>query len=76
LILLGTLSIVFSAMTYHFLKVLTSHSEAHENAGRLRDGTGPEFVAMGICAAVLIIFGITIPSPFSNLLRAAMGVLQ
>ena len=76
LILMGTLSIVFSAMTYHFLKVLTSHSEAPENAGRLRDGTGPEFVAMGICAAVLIVFGITIPLPFSNLLHAAMGVLQ
>lgn len=75
-ILMGTLSIVFAAMTYHFLKVLTSHSGAHGSAGRLKDGIGPEFAAMGACAALLFIFGITIPLPFSDLLKAAMGVLQ
>jgi hypothetical protein len=31
---------------------------------------------MGICAAVLLIFGVTVPAAFNNLLRAAMAVLQ
>lgn len=75
-ILLGTLSVVFGAMTYHFLKVLTgrpTNAEGHVSAGKT---TGAEFLAMGICAAVLIVFGIAVPLPFSHLLRAAMAVLQ
>jgi hydrogenase-4 component F len=76
IILLGTLSVVFAAMTYHFLKTLAGPPEA--SAGELppKSKTGAEFVAMGICAAVLLVFGVTVPAAFNNLLRAAMAVLQ
>lgn len=75
-VLLGTLSVVFGAMTYHFLKVLTGRPPNQEGAVTPTEATGPEFLAMGICAAVLIVFGITVPLPFSHLLKAAVAVLQ
>ena len=84
-VLLGMLSIVFGAMTYHFLKMLTGPSADSEENGSeasagepaaVRDGTGPEFLVMGICATALLILGITVPGPFNNLLKAAMAVIQ
>jgi hydrogenase-4 component F len=76
LVLLGTLSVVFAAMTFHFLKVLPGTPETAEGARAARDGIGPEFLAMGICIAVLLIFGVMVPAPFNRLLQAAMAVLQ
>jgi hydrogenase-4 component F len=76
LVLLLMLTVVFAAMTFHFLKVLPGSPDRSENESARRDGRGTEFLAMGICAAVLLVFGITIPLPFSRLLKAAMAVLQ
>jgi len=76
LVLLAMLTVVFAAMVFHFLRVLPGSPERSENEGELKDGRGTEFVAMGICAAVLFVFGITVPLPFSHLLRAAMAVLE
>ena len=76
LVLLGTLSVVFAAMTFHFLKVLPGPLQVAESNAVVRDGTGPEFVAMGICVAVLVTFGLSIPAPFNYLLKAAVAVLQ
>jgi hydrogenase-4 component F len=75
-ILLAMLTVVFAAMTFHFLKVLPGSADRSETEGARRDGRGTEFLAMGICAAVLLVFGITVPLPFSRLLKAAMAVLQ
>lgn len=76
LILLVMLTVVFAAMIFHFLRVLPGSPERSENPGEHKDGRGTEFLAMGICAAVLLVFGITVPLPFSHLLKAAMAVLQ
>lgn len=76
LLLLLMLTVVLAAMTFHFLKVLPGSPEIPEQARTRKDGTGTEFLAMGICTAVLILFGITVPLPFSHLLKAAMAVLQ
>jgi hydrogenase-4 component F len=76
LILLGTLSVVFAAMIFHFLKILPGTPETGERDAMPAHGTGPEFAAMGICVAVLFVFGLAIPSPFRGLLQAAMAVLQ
>jgi hydrogenase-4 component F len=76
LLLLLMLTVVLAAMTFHFLKVLPGAPEIPEQVRARKDGTGTEFLAMGICAAVLLLFGITVPLPFSHLLKAAMAVLQ
>jgi hydrogenase-4 component F len=76
LVLLGMLSVVFAAMTFHFLKVLPGSPEGAVSDVAVRDRTGAEFFVMAICFVVLVIFGITIPSPFNHLLKAAMAVLQ
>ncbi len=76
LVLLGMLSVVFAAMIFHFLKVLPGSSESAASEVATRDRTGAEFFVMGICVAVLVIFGVAIPSPFNHLLKAAMAVLQ
>jgi hypothetical protein len=70
------LTVVFAAMSFHFLKVLPGSPDRSENESARKDGRGTEFLAMGICAAVLLVFGITIPLPFRRLLKAAMAVLQ
>jgi hydrogenase-4 component F len=75
-ILLVMLTVVFAAMTFHFLKVLPGPAGHPDKTAVIKDGRGAEFVAMGICAAVLFLFGITVPLPFSHLLKAAMAVLQ
>jgi len=75
-VLLAMLTVVFAAMIFHFFKVLPGAPEGSENEGELNDGRGTEFLAMGICAAVLFVCGITLPLPFSHLLQAAMAVLQ
>ncbi len=76
LVLLVMLSVVFAAMTFHFLKVLPGAPDGPAVDVAARDRTGAEFFVMGICVVVLVIFGVTIPSPFNHLLRAAMAVLQ
>ncbi|PYP92587.1 MAG: hydrogenase 4 subunit F [Candidatus Angelobacter sp. Gp1-AA117] len=76
LVLLTTLSIVFAAMTFHFLKVLPGSSQMAESKTAVSDRKGPEFVAMGICVAVLITLGLSIPAPLNYLLKAAVAVLQ
>src|SRR5215472_3377007 len=76
IVLLAMLTVVFAAMIFHFFKVLPGSPERSENEDELKDGRGAEFLAMGICAAVLFIFGITVPLPFSHLLQAAMAVLK
>jgi hydrogenase-4 component F len=76
ILLLAMLTVVFAAMIFHFFKVLPGSPERSENDGKLKDGRGAEFLAMGICAAVLFVFGIAVPLPFSHLLQAAMAVLQ
>jgi hydrogenase-4 component F len=75
-VLLVILSVVFAAMVFHFLKVLPGSPEHPEAEHGRKDGKGPEFWAMGVCAVILLLFGITVPLPFSRLLKAAMGVLQ
>jgi hydrogenase-4 component F len=75
-VLLGMLSVVFAAMVFHFLQVLPGPSQHSEKYTGGRDGRGPEFLAMGISAGVVLIFGVTVPLPFSQLLKAAMAVLQ
>jgi hydrogenase-4 component F len=75
-VLLAVLSIVFAAMVFHFLKVVPGSSEQQEAGHGRKDGKGPEFWAMGICAVVLLLLGITVPLPFSRLLKAAMAVFQ
>ncbi len=76
LVLLVMLSVVFAAMTFHFLKILPGPPEGPASDVAARDRTGAEFFVMGICVVVLIIFGVTIPSPFNHLIKAAMAVLQ
>lgn len=76
LVLLGMLSIVFAAMTFHFFKVVPGDPEGAVSDVATKDRTGAEFLVMAICVAVLFVFGIIIPSPFNRLLRAAMAVLQ
>jgi hydrogenase-4 component F len=76
LVLLGTLSVVFTAMTYHFIRMLTGPPENAGHAVPARDKTGAEFFVMGICAVLLVVFGVTIPVPFHHMLKAAMAVLQ
>lgn len=75
-VLLVILSVVFAAMVFHFLKVLPGSPKHPEAEHGRKDGKGPEFWAMGVCAVILLLFGITVPLPFSRLLKAAMGVLQ
>lgn len=75
-VLLVILSVVFAAMVFHFLKVLPGSPGYPEAEHGRKDGKGPEFWAMGVCAVVLLLFGITVPLPFSRLLKAAMEVLQ
>ena len=75
-ILLVMLSVVFAAMVFHFLKVVPGSPQHLEAEYGHKDGKGPQFWAMGICAVVLFVFGITVPLPFSRLLKAAMGVFQ
>jgi hydrogenase-4 component F len=76
LVLLAMLTVVFAAMIFHFLKVLPGDLVLGGSHHARKDGRGAEFVAMGICAAVLVVFGVTVPLPFSHLLKAAMAVLQ
>jgi len=75
-VLLIMLTVVFAAMTFHFLKVLPGIPEHPQDERKHKDGRGAQFLAMGICAVVLFIFGITVPLPFNHLLKAAMAVLQ
>jgi len=75
-VLLAMLTVVFAAMTFHFLKMLPGDPDLSQKDLARKDGRGTEFVAMGLCVAVLIIFSITVPLPFSHLLKAAMAVLQ
>jgi hydrogenase-4 component F len=75
-VLLVMLSVVFAAMVFHFLKMLPGTSGQLEVANRQKEGKGPEFWAMGVCAVILLLLGITVPMPFSRLLKAAMEVLQ
>jgi hydrogenase-4 component F len=76
LVLLFMLSVVFAAMTFHFLKMLPGTREGAVPGIAARDRTGAEFFVMGTCVVVLLIFGVAIPGPFNRLLRAAMAVLQ
>lgn len=75
-VLLGTLSVVFGAMTYHFMRMLTGSPDKAVSEVPVKNKTGAEFFVMGICAVLLVIFGVTIPVPFNNMLKAAMAVLQ
>ncbi|HLW54336.1 MAG TPA: proton-conducting transporter membrane subunit [Candidatus Angelobacter sp.] len=76
IVLLVMLVVVFAAMVFHALRVLPGTPEQLVTEAGRKDGRGPEFLAMGICAVVLLAFGVTVPLAFSLWLKAAMAVLQ
>jgi hypothetical protein len=67
------LSIVFGAMAYQFLKMLTGEPRSDQKMNNL---VGAEFLAMAACAVGLIAVGIFMPAPLARLLHSAMAVLQ
>jgi hydrogenase-4 component F len=72
-LLLVMLSIVFGAMAYQFLKMLTGEPRSDQKMNNL---VGAEFLAMAACAVGLIAVGIFMPAPLARLLHSAMAVLQ
>ncbi len=72
-LLLVMLSIVFGAMAYQFLKMLTGEPRSDQKMNNL---VGAEFIAMAACAVGLIAVGIFMPAPLARLLHSAMAVLQ
>ncbi len=73
ILLLVMLSIVFGAMAYQTLKMLTGEPRSDL---KMNDPVGVEFLAMAACAVGLIGVGIFMPVPFERLLHSAMAVLQ
>jgi hydrogenase-4 component F len=66
-------SVVFGALAYHFQSMLAGKPENVSGKTRLLFS---DFAVMGACSAFLIVFGISVPGAFANLLHRALVVLQ
>jgi hydrogenase-4 component F len=72
-LLLVMLSVVFGAMAYQSLKILTGEPQSDL---KMNDHIGIEFGTMAACAIALLGLGMFVPAPLGRLLHSAMTVLQ
>ena len=74
-VVLGTLTLVFGAFAFHFMRMIAG--DPHQPAFASGSKTSPlEFAVMGVCTACLITFGLWVPTGFQSLLRHAVEVVQ
>ncbi len=71
IVLIG-LSVVFGALLHHFQKMLTGEKLGPPKLQRQWSDLAP----MAVCAAALLVLGVSIPVSFVDLLHRAMAVLQ
>lgn len=67
------LSVVFGALLFHFQRMLSGETENSVGGHRMLIS---DFGAMGICAASLLVLGVHIPAPLTQLLHSAAAVLH
>jgi hydrogenase-4 component F len=73
ILLLVSLSVVFGALLHHFQRMLAGKRVDVPAKLKLLPS---DFAVMGVCTALLILFGVHIPSMFAFLLQRALVVLQ
>jgi hydrogenase-4 component F len=73
ILMLVSLSVVFGALLYHFQGMLAGEPEIQPAHPKL---IRSEVAVVGICAISLLVLGIRVPIVLTNILHAAMEVLQ
>jgi len=72
-IFLVGLTLAFGALLFHFLHMLGGEPK---DTPESRKVAGTELAVIGVCAVVLLIFGVHVPAQFQKLVEGAMAVLQ
>jgi hydrogenase-4 component F len=73
ILMLASLSVVLGALLHHFQAMLSGPPNLEPRHNRLLRS---EFAVMGVCLVCLLVLGIRLPAGLSDLMHAAIGVLQ